>query len=73
MVELLFVVLWVACGVISYGMTFAYFQREFPTLAEEHYRKHVGSALSSVFFGLIGILAIVACGWRWRKHGLKWR
>jgi len=41
---------WLICGVLFWGMWFAYFQGKFPEIADEDYRENLGLA---VFFGLI--------------------
>lgn len=51
---------WLACAAVTYGLTFAFFQREFPELAEKEYRKDVVElgllALIGGPFGLMGAL-----------------
>lgn len=61
--------LWIACGFVAHGLTFAYFQRRWPRLAENDedgdraFARLVGSS------GPIGLLvALIAGG---TKYGLK--
>ena len=71
-VEMVFFALfWLACGVIDYGLIFAYFQREYPSLAEEDYCKHIFNALLGIPFGLAALLS--SCTLGYYKHGFKWR
>lgn len=37
----LFAVIWILCGIETYGRTFAYFQRKYPTMAEEKYSSDI--------------------------------
>lgn len=64
--------LWLLCGFISYGWIFAYFQREFPSLAETAYHRHRRYALEELLWGPIGVLATLTDP-KWRKHGFKFR
>lgn len=62
---------WVVCGVLAYGWTFAYMQREYPTIAVEHRADDRGFALFMAVLGPIGLaVTLTVCG---IKHGLKWR
>lgn len=45
-----FVLLWIACGVLSAGFTFAYLQGLFPRHAAEGWREDLGQSL---LFGLL--------------------
>jgi len=66
------IALWVICGVLSYGITFAFYQKQFPTIAKEHYDAHKSFATKMAMFGPINLLAalIVYGGY---KHGFKWK
>ncbi len=70
---------WVICGVISYGLVFGYFQREFPNIAEKHYRRDMNTALVVAFGGPFGLLGTLCAMFSWggfsevSKHGFKWR
>ena len=68
--------IWLVCGVIHYGATLAYFQREFPTLAEEEHETDRADAMWTSCFGPFGLLALL-CFWlmnkkRPFKHGFMW-
>ena len=65
-----FALFWIACGVIDYGLTFAYFQRGYPELAEELYWENRFFALWSIPLGLCALLASLSVGHY--KHGFKW-
>ena len=68
---LLGMLVWVVCGVLSYGLNFAFFQRKFPTLADEEYARDLRFAVITSFLGPVALFAnLCACG---IKHGLKWR
>lgn len=58
---------WLACGVVVAGYWYAYFQREFPSLAADHERKDWWSAMIAMSFGPCGLVNLI---WRDnRKHG----
>lgn len=62
-------VFWVVCGVISYGLSFAFFQREYPVVAEEFYAEQMRMCLPDLVFGPCALLAsVMVFG---IKHGLK--
>jgi hypothetical protein len=46
------------CGILAYGIMFAYWQREFPSLAEDHYILDRNRALGIVVFGIIGLVSV---------------
>ena len=65
---IIFLAFWVACGVLAYGYTLAYFQEEFPMNRDE-----VGDfyyAASAFLGGPIFLFVIFVDGGT--KHGLKW-
>jgi hypothetical protein len=67
---LLFV--WLACGIVNYGLMFAYFQRKFPSIADEQYWSDVTFATTAVVTGPICLLAsLVVC--EPFRYGFKWR
>jgi hypothetical protein len=47
---------WLICGILTYGISLAYFQRTFPTIAQEMVREDMGI---SCIFGLFGPLGLV--------------
>lgn len=58
---------WLACGVVTAGYWYAYFQREFPNIAAEQERVDWWSAMGSIAFGPIGFANLI---WRDnRRHG----
>ncbi len=68
----LFILVWLLGTLIGYGMSFAYSQRNWPTIAEEDYlsdclRCVVFSVCSSWMFAFITFMH----GWDLHKHGLK--
>lgn len=68
----LILLLYLVGAVLSYGLTFAYFEREYPELTDEDYSKTRGLAF---FFGLASWLGVAVALYKgdWGKHGLKYR
>ncbi len=71
MIFVIIATLWIACGVLAYGLTLAFFQRKFPLIAADDYWDDV---LFAVFIGTLGPIglftALVSGG---TKHGVKWK
>ncbi len=68
---IMIVAIWVICGVFTYGLSFAYVQKEFSTIAERDYKKDKRYAL---YLGLLGIFSlIVVLFTNGIKHGLKFK
>jgi hypothetical protein len=67
---LLILTIWVGLGLVSAGWLFAYFQDEWPTIAEETLIMDRFLALVAILFGPIGLVStgIVT---KWGRHG--WR
>lgn len=64
----LFIVIWILCGVLSYGISLAYFQRQYPSLAKECYREDVRDSLVMSSIGPFGLLStLLVFG---TKHGV---
>ena len=74
---LIFALGWVACGVLSYGITLAYFQNEYSHLFDESeqdrfFGENVRFAISYSLFGPLSLLcSVLASGFV--KHGLQYR
>lgn len=64
-------VVWIVCGVLAYGLTFAYFQDNWPALAWSH---RVGDRVIASTFFLMGPggLFVAFVGSRCR-YGLRYR
>jgi len=65
-------IVWIACGVLTFGITFGYFQREFPLLAEEGGHSDRMLALLFAAFGPIALITtffLSGC----LKHGIKFK
>lgn len=63
---------WIICGVLAYGLTFGYFQREYPYVAEKNRALYISFSLFVAAAGPIGLgVAIVKSDFA--KHGLKYR
>jgi hypothetical protein len=59
---------WCICGVLAYGFTFAYFQREYPRQAKEGAEEDRRLARQFAWGGPIGLMvALSRGGWR---HGI---
>ena len=70
MIETILIV-WIICGVFNYGYTFAYCQREWPSIATEC---EMGDRAFAVFMAIIGMacfIAIIITGTA--KHGIMYR
>ena len=63
-------VFWCVCGVLAYGYTYAFYQREFPRIAYKARRYDRRLALLAAVLGPIGLVAAAAGGQL--KHGVKW-
>lgn len=65
-----FLLFWIVCGVVTYGLTFGYYQREFSALAKEDYWRDL---IFSTVFSLFGPISlfVVFISFRY-KHGFKW-
>ena len=69
--------IWVGSGIVHYGGAFAYWQRQFPLIAESNRRSDM---LSSFIVSLFGPIALLALVFHWAvngrgffRHGFKWR
>ena len=61
----------IMCSVLAFGLTFAYFQRRWPTIAEEQYTKDRAFAF---FLSLYGPIALIVVLYRGRlKYGIKFK
>lgn len=71
MLYLIIAVVWIACGALSYGIVFAYFQKEFKAIAkkQECFDRAV-SLLAAAFGPLYLISVLIEFG---TKHGLLYR
>ena len=63
--------LWIVCGIISYGFDFAYYQREYSPIAKKDYKE---DRIICVFFALLGPINLIEIIIRKNyKHGLKYK
>lgn len=71
---ILFIMFWGVCGVLSYGLGFAYWQRKWPNLAKEDYEH---DRRWSAFLALLGPFTLIAyfvnAGYSGGKYGFKWK
>ena len=69
---ILFIVFYIVCFILTYGIDLAHFQGEFPTFSEVTIREHKCGAFMMGFFGPFGLFAELIetdfC-----KHGLMFR
>jgi hypothetical protein len=61
---------WLACGAVAFGLTFAYFQGEYPTVAEKMRCEHYVTAAVFALLGPAGLFVALLCG-SFGKYG--WR
>lgn len=68
----LFVLFYIICGVIGYGATLAFFQKEFYLISKECYSQDVGFAF---FIGVTGPAGLLVVAYKscWFKHGFMWK
>lgn len=69
---LIFACFWIICGAFAYAITLAFFQRRFPTLAEEEYAVDVLRAISAGILGVAGLGAALFVS-EGARDGLKWK
>lgn len=73
MIALLIVAGWIACGIYSFGVGFAYFQRHWPELAERDYwRDAARIGLLSISGPAAAFAALIVCGGGF-THWFKFR
>lgn len=63
---------WLLCAALSYGITFAYFQREYAPIARERYWHNVAFAVGFSIAGPFSLLVAAPLS-GWVKHGMQWR
>lgn len=67
---LIFCIVWIACGAMTYAGTLAHFQRKFPTIAADSLDGDRRFAFTMGLMGPIGLL--VAAMLSRFQYGLKW-
>lgn len=65
-------ILYLVCCVISYGVAFAYFQREYPLQAQKEYKNDKAFAIKVSLFGPISLIVISFTS-NFYQHGLKFK
>lgn len=53
----MFILGWLVCGFLGYGLTLAYFQRKFTSIAE---MQHASDVMFAVFIGICGPVGLMA-------------
>jgi len=61
MIVTLIVIFYVFSGLLAYMMDFAYYQKEYPTLAKKHYYHDMKCAIVIGLSGYIGLLTEIIC------------
>lgn len=61
-------VCWIACGIIDYGLSVAFYQRSWPELAHEDRIKDRTGAAFYALFGPVALLATLVT----RQYGKGW-
>lgn len=64
--------LWIGCGVLAYGLTFAHFQGKYPTIAIETLPDDRRVATFMAIAGPIGLFVALIQG-EPRKYGLRFK
>ena len=67
-----FIVGWIICGVLAYGLILANLQRSWPILAETGYRADCAVALFVSISSPFCLLVALLCS-GFGKYGLMWR
>ena len=65
-------ILWILCGVINYGLMFAYFQREWAIIAEDTYYEDVLFCTIASLLGPMALFVTLLFTGFGIKHGFKW-
>ncbi|GAF85669.1 unnamed protein product [marine sediment metagenome] len=65
------ILIYTICGILTYGVEFAYMQEEFPALAELDYAKDKSRAVCWGLSGPIGLVVSLTTSKFGFKHGLK--
>jgi hypothetical protein len=71
MTALTIAAVWIVCSVLSYGISYAFFSKEFPTLYEPRLPNIVFSLLGPMTLIALVIFLLVENGMGAFKHGLK--
>jgi hypothetical protein len=69
MIIILFILGWIACGLLSYCFILTYMQTVHWRVAEVKFREHRSFALRASYFGYFGLLSTLVCGYQ--KKGIK--
>lgn len=72
MAGIIILLIWAACGVVAYGLTFAYFQKEFALISKEKVGADVLLAAATAILGPFGVVICFLVG-EGCEHGLLFR
>ena len=72
MIATIIIVGYIISAILTYGITFAHFQGEFPTLAEKNKKSDMGVACCFALLGPIGLITSFLSS-DFAQHGLKFR
>ena len=59
MENVIIAVIWVVCGVLSFGLSFGYYQNAYPNIAEKGY---LGDFMFSLLVSLLGPITLISWG-----------
>jgi uncharacterized membrane protein len=54
-----FLLFWVSCGVLNHGLYFSYQQKNWPSIAKEHYSYQIRSSLFVSIFGPMALISLI--------------
>lgn len=63
------IIVWIICGVISYGINFAYYQRKWPSIAQEGYREDMIFCAGISLLGPANLLGSIVLFWH--RNGFR--
>lgn len=69
--QIICVVVWIGCGILTYGLLFGYMQRQFSTLAERDYWFDRWFSAALALTGPFGLFVTIMTGSF--MQGFKWR
>lgn len=63
------IILWITCGVLAYGLSLAYFQRKWLSIAYETYKEDMLHCASMSLLGPADLLATLI--FLWQRNGFR--
>lgn len=72
---MIYITIWLVSFVLTFGLSFAYFQRKYPRIAESNYKEDLGFCFTLALTGgpisLIAFLVFVLVGNKGKFYGFK--